>query len=884
VARATNCKLCKYGQKCSNLWGRGNKKADIMIVVDCVTRGCHIDDKIAGGDLGEKLKYLLKEAKIKYKDVYITSAIKCKVDIPSSIKPKELNECRGHLFSEILSVRPKLIIAMGKSAHQAITDKTSVYEYRGHFDTFSLEYDSKISSNKATFNCSIMPTYSPFTSLTKWEQDIYLIHDLKKSKKYIKTGELPKVVMPKFKTVLSRKGLREFKKWALASKKLWVDFETTGLLFHRHAIINAGYCNEKGEVYIIYHTPFPKEATEKFNEGELARVDKINTFIAKNKNLIKKITAKVHASDIPKIGHNLKFDAKFAMYHGVPLNNWYFDTVIADALIDENCRHDLNACMEFRGINFGAYDTNLHQYIGKEKKKPFNHIPPHILEQYLAIDVYGDRRLYKKQIKELKQEGLYKFMFERQMPLIRELTLMEYEGHKVDIDRLKEAHEQLNVERDELLIKLRKKAKSDDFNPNSSEQVGALLEERGYPFERFEVKRGKKGFYSTSEGVLEKFMQFKKWKELPEMILRYRKIIKYNSTFIYGPIEGSRKEETGLLPLIDKDGFVHTNYNAHTPRTGRLSSSEPNLQNIPRESESFPSVRQFYIPPFEDWATFEADYQALEVAVSAMLSGDKLLIKLLKDGTDMHTYNMVHVGKKLGMVKDSITYEKFKKFIDFKPKDPDNLTAKDKKKLKRKKKYKGIRFLQKAVTFGLNYGQSPVTLARDLERSREEMEQFVDEYFTLYDGVFNWREDIKEEALTTGILTLSTGRKRRFTYAIKWLNSPYASNCGFKAKMLKEEIIRQALNFPVQGEANEIYTGKKLKLIEAMREKNLQGTIRLTIHDGFVGNAPKKELAKIRDLCKNILPTKVEAADGSDLLLDLDFNANTHWYGDSIEV
>ncbi len=309
-----------------------------------------------------------------------------------------------------------------------------------------------------------------------------------------------------------------------------------------------------------------------------------------------------------------------------------------------------------------------------------------------------------------------------------------------------------------------------------------------------------------------------------------------------------------------------------------------NCQNIPRDVDDLPSVRQFFVPEFDDWCTFEADYKALEIAVAAMLSGDKLLLKLLRNGTDMHTYNMVHVGKKLGMVKDKITYKKFKKFISFEPADPDNLTESDIKKLKRKKKYKHLRFLQKAISFGLNYGKQAVTFAKDLERPREEMEQFIDEYFNLYCGVYAWRGDIKEEALTTGLLTLSTGRKRRFTYAVDWLNSKYAEECGFKTRMLREEIERQALNFPVQGEANEIYTEHKLKLIKAMRKEKLQGTVRLTIHDGFVGNAPKKELAKIKQLCEKIMPTIVKAADGSNLLLDIDFGANEFWYGPELKV
>lgn len=875
------CDKCKMVNRTQFQHGRGNGNADIMIVLDSPTMGCAKERKFLSGDVYYKVRYLLEKAGLDFNKIYFTSAIKCPSKKPSDIKAKYVNTCRDFLFDEILKIKPKLIIPMGKYARQAVEDDESIKEFRGHFSNFELDYEKETRKGieNRNFKCTILPTLSPVTALSKWEHDIYIIHDLKKAKKFIKTGTYTELTAPKFNVALDRKSLDQMREELTNTKALVIDFETTGFRFFEHEIINAGYCTSNEKVWITYLSGFPKSAYKKFTDEEKKRADIINKFVKENRDYVVKTLKAINGSkNVKKIGHNLKFDCKFALSHKIPIKNYYFDTVIADALLDENRYHDLNSVMEFNGLDFGAYDTKLWPYTNKDekKKKPYNNIPPQLLEKYLAIDVYGCWKVFKKIYKDLKKEPkLYKYMFNQQMPLTKALLEIEYRGFRIDKKRLLEAHETLNTEINDLLQKIRNHVKDQEFNPNSPEQVSKYMEMKGYPFEKYQVKRGAKG-YSTGAAVLEKFQTIKKWSKLPTLLLRYRKLSKYNGTFIYGPVKKGKPKPTGLYPLLDKNGFVHTNYNVHTPRTGRVSSSDPNAQTYPREDETLPSIRQCFIADKdEDQCVFEGDYKSLEVVISAWLSKDKHLIKLLEKGTDMHSYNLINVGSKIGMIDPNITYEEFKYVLDYKGDDSEMLD--------KKAHFKYLRFLTKSVVFGLNYGKEAVTFAKDLERPVEEMEDFIDGYFDLYSRVYKFREYVKDVAFEKGELKLKSGRRRRFHYAIDWIKSDWGKKAAFKTKLLLEEIYRQAMNFPVQGEANDVYVNGKLKLIRELKRRKIPASIRLTIHDGWVAVGYIKDLKEIEKICHEQMTKTVKIDDNKTIDIGIDFDAKTRWYGEKIE-
>lgn len=869
--------------------GVGPSKADIMIIGDCPGYSDDYAGEPFTGDSGAKLNYLLEKAKIDRDDVYLTFAVKCKAFRPSDIKAKHIDACEPYLMREILDVRPKVIITMGKSPLISLTGETTVKDFRGHFETFEIDYTHK--KKERTFKTQVMPTFSAVASLAKWEYDDYIIHDLKKAKKFLKTKEVPMLPVPEYKLVLSVKALKEFVERYSNCKSFNTDFETTGLKFFKHEIINSGYADDTNFATIIPFTEYKAEHMEhkKWTEEDVKLAKKINKFIRKHKKRIKRAMKQVHASKAKKILHNGKFDAKFARYNGIPYKNFYFDTILADALIDENKYHDLNSCMEYRGINYGPYDTKLWPYVNKShsNKKSYQFIPPTMICEYLAIDVCGDRRLYLKQKKELKKEDMEDNLLKTQMPLSHLMARCEYTGTKFNSIRLKEVARIFEARIMELEEKVRKITKDKELNLGSPKQLLAFFESKNYPFEKMQIKKGKTG-YSCGEATLKKFAMKKKWAKIPKLILEHRSLVKMKGTFLDG------KDGTGgLLQFIDAKSRIHSNWNLHTPRTGRMSCSDPNLQQIPRPNADFPdaNVRQLFEPTKKGWVMFEADYAQLELRVGAHLSQDKTMIKEVQQGVDLHTRNAVRFGTILGFLSKDMTEERFLEIKNYKP------PKKWKKKYKtNKKKYKQIenliheagvfsehRSFAKTLGFGLNYGMDANTLASQFSMDVEDVQDAIDLYFEKYHLLNDWREEIKELSIEEGVLILpETGRKRRFTGASKWFNHENSHDCR-KRDFDIGAIHRQAMNFPIQGFANEIYVAGKLKLDRELRKRKMKTRILISVHDGLIGEGPKSEMPMVQKLAKE----SMERMLGKGKLavpMEVDFEMFDKWYGTKYEM
>ena len=575
------CNRCDLAYKCetNRMEGVGPSKVKIMLVGDCPS---YTDDDVGepfSGDGGSKLDYLLEKAGIERDDVYITFAVKCKAFKTGDIGKKHIDACKSHIAKEILMVRPKIVVAMGKAPLMQLMGQNTIGDFQGHFEDLEIDYKSK--KKERTFKTKVIPTYSPVSALTKWEFDDYIVNDLKKVKKFIETGKEPITPAPKYKLVMSLKDLKEFEEHYSNVKRFNTDYETTGLKFYKHKIINAGYSDDKNFATIVpmleYEDIHMNHRLWTDDDRKFAK--KINKFVKKNKKRIFKALKRVNASKAKKTLHNGKFDQKFGKKNGIPYKNFDFDTIIADALIDENKKHDLNTCMKLRGINYGAYDTLIWPYVNKSHKnrKSYQFIPPEMICEYLAIDVCGDLRLEKKLRKELKKEKMEKLMFERQMPLMHMMCDCEYRGMKFDALELKEIGRLVQAKILDTEKKVRKLTKLKELNLNSGDQLRDYFESKDYPFEEMQIKRGKKG-YSTDAKTLKKFARKKKYTKIPNLILLHRSLSTLKKTFLDG-----KNGETGLLQSVSEKGFIHPSYNIHTPRTGRMSSSEPNCFSMDTE-------------------------------------------------------------------------------------------------------------------------------------------------------------------------------------------------------------------------------------------------------------------------------------------------------------
>ena len=878
---ALQCEDCSLAGRCktNKIDGEGPSKAPIMIVGDAPG---FTDDDVGRpfqGDMGAKLRFQLQQLGLKKSQMFVTYAVKCKPWKIDQIKKDSIQGCRKHLFAEILQQRPKVIVAMGKFAYEMLTGEKDFQDARGFFDEFKLAYDTKL--GKETFKAKIMPTYSPFTCLTKWKFDSIVAHDFKKVVKYLETGKLPQPPKITYDFVTDLKKLKEVTERLEKAETFSFDFETTGFDFHKHKIIMAGFSDSPDHAIVIpTHIYTEEEMKKKWTKAERDYViNVLNPFVKKNEKTIWAHIQRIFLSPARKTGQNAKFDSKFARANDITIRNWDFDTVIAHALVDENKPHNLTFMLDWFGIGFGNYERELWPYVNKTKanKKPYSHVPPPILALYLARDVVGTFRLRPILRKKLKQEGMFELFRDQQMPLIRLMTDMEYRGIKVDVEQLQNLSKKFAFILADCEEKLRKLTKNKRFNPNSSHDVLAYLEDIGAPL----TKKTAGGKFSTDADVLEGLASTKKYSKMPKLVLEHRTISKLKGTYLDG-----KKGDGGILSWVDKHYKVHANWNAHTPRTGRMSCDDPPLQTIPRPNPKYPdaNIRQLFIVSVLGWLMFSIDYKQLEMRIAAYLSRDMVMIKEIRDNVDIHSRNAVMFGTVLGILPADMTEQKFVKIVKWEKPQGRELTEEEKKMLQLSLEYSELRTLAKSLGFGLNYGIEASTLAKDYNRDEEEVQEMIDLYFRKYQSLALWREEQKQIAVNKGLLVLPiTGRKRRFLDAAKWFNSPLSKDC-FKRQMDIQGVERQAMNFPIQGLANEIFTKGKLKLAAAMKKEKLKAKLLLSLHDGVLGETPPKEVEIIKRLAKENMEFTLGKGKKYEVHLGIDFDVYDRWAGNKVKV
>lgn len=887
-----NCTDCEFAHTCqtNKMDGVGPEKADIMLVGDFPGWTDDEQGSPFQGDSGQKLNYLLNRAGIRRGRLFVTTAVKCKPPRNAKVKRVHIEACQKHLFQEILEVRPKVIIAMGATALEALTGLKNTGDYRGYFQEFELDYEVEIKKGKKktkTFKTQVMPTYSCNACLNKWEWDALVEHDMKKAAKFAVTGELPKPPVLNVDVVTDLKTLQRVKDILLATDEFSTDFETTGLQAHIHEIIMAGFCVTPGQAYVIPTFIYTEEHMKKWTQSEKDyALNVLNPFVKKHRPAIMAALKEIMASKARKILHNGKFDSKFARANKYPIKNFKFDTIIAHSLSDENKPHDLAFILEWFGFEYGAYDQILWQYVNKDRKnkKPYSFVPPQILSKYLGVDVDGTRRLKPILRKKLKEEGLFKLFTEQQMPLVNVMADLEYRGIKLDVQKLQKISKDFAAILADIDKQLKKVTKNKTFNPNSPPQLLAYLEDIGAPLE----KKTKGGKYSTDKDVLEKMAMMKRFAKVPKLILESRAISKLKGTYLDG-----KTGDAGMLSWADKNHMVHATWNPFTPRTGRMSCEDPPLQTIPRPNPKYPeaNIRQLFIPSLIELVMFSIDYKQLEMRIAAFLSQDPVMMREIREDVDIHTRNIIMFNKRLGLgFPADTTEEQFNEVRKYKPPESWRDMSEGPKKEKIRKlvqlagEYDELRTLAKSLGFGLNYGIEAQTLANDFSRDVEDIQEMIDLYFEKYQGLFLWREEQKATAIRDGVLILpETGRKRRFYGASDWFRSEYSQDCQ-KREMDMQGVHRQAMNYPIQGFANEVFTQGKLKFYAALK-KEMKGDARmmLSLHDGVLGEGYPKAMARVKELAKATMERTLGSGKKA-VHLGVDFDVYDRWSGNKLKV
>ncbi len=595
-----------------------------------------------------------------------------------------------------------------------------------------------------------------------------------------------------YKTILGKEELLNLMAYVKNTGKFAVDTETTSQNPMLAKLVGISISTEENKAYYIPCSHDYEKAPEQIGTRELLKI----------------IKPVMENSRIKKIGQNIKYDWIVLTRHGVNLDGVFFDTMIASYLLNPSKRaHGLDRIAR----DFLDHKTTTYSDVAGKGKKEINFSKVRLEKAgpYACEDADITFMAYKVLKKKVEEIGLTKLMNEVEIPLIPVLKKMEMTGICVDREKLEELSASFARRLENLEDEIYKIA-GEKFNIKSSKQLGEILFEKlGLPI----IKKTKKTKgYSTDVEVLTRLAETHK---LPALILRHRSLAKLKSTY-----------SDALLSLIHPEtGRIHTSYNQTVTATGRLSSSEPNLQNIPIRTSEGIQIREAFIPK-KGWKFLSVDYSQIELRLLAHYSGDENLIKAFKEDEDIHTRTASHV---FGI-------------------DPE-LVSRD------------LRRQAKAINFGIIYGMGPFSLSKELGISRKMATRYIKNYFERYKGVKKFIDKTIEKTRATGKTSTLLGR-------IRLLPEINSSNAN-----IRKFAERTAVNTPIQGTAADLIKLAMIRVDKALTRKKLKSAMLLTVHDELVFELPPDEKESLKGLVTDIMeniwedlqvPLKVNAAFGDN--------------------
>lgn len=563
--------------------------------------------------------------------------------------------------------------------------------------------------------------------------------------------------------------------------ELAIHIEATGKDLHYVHIIGISFCKEKGKSYYV---PIRHKSGQNIKDALY---------------ILKEV---LEDDSIKKIGHNLKQDILLLKQEGIDLKGTLYDVMIASYLLNPNrSDHSLETIVL---ENLLYKKRSLSEILGRNT---FADLPIDVATEYAGefVELIMEAKgiLFEK----LKSEGLEELYFHIEMPLICVLADMEEVGVKVDSVRLSELSKELQRELQSIEDKIYKIA-GERFNINSPQQLQRIL------FEKIglkPIKKTKTG-YSTGVEVLEELSEVH---ELPKEILNYRTLFKLKTTYV-----------DALPRLINKKtGRIHTSFNQTMTATGRLSSSDPNLQNIPVRGDWGTMMREVFIAE-KDNVLISADYSQVELRILAHISKDEGLIDSFSKNLDIHTRT---ASELFGVPEKEITPE--------------------------------MRRVAKSINFGIVYGISPYGLSEALGITPKEASQYIENYFKRHEGIKNYIENTIKEARQKGYVKTIMGRKR----PIPEINSSSTN--------LRQQAERLAINTPIQGTAADLIKIAMINIWKRLKADGLKTRLILQIHDELVFESPKEEKDKVMELIK----AEMERAIPLSVPLKIDIGYGKNW-------
>ncbi len=549
------------------------------------------------------------------------------------------------------------------------------------------------------------------------------------------------------------------------------DTETSGLDVYSSEIIGMSFSVKAHEAYYVV-MPYGFEKTKQVLELF------VPLFSDKGKTLV---------------GQNIKFDMSMLSRYGISLKNKLFDTMLAHYLIDPEQRHN----MDYLADVYLNYETvHIEELIGKGKSQiSMRMVPIGQLKEYAAEDADVTYQLYETFKPILAENQLTKLFEEIEMPLVEVLSTMECNGVKIDSGNLQQISEQqareIELIRDQIYENAGK-----TFNIGSPKQLGDVL------FDDLKIKapskKTKSGQYPTGEEVLQKVVNAH---PIVQLILDWRSLSKLKSTYV-----------DALPELVSPiDGLVHTSYNQAVTATGRLSSANPNLQNIPVRTDKGKEIRKAFVPRDENHILLAADYSQIELRIITHLSGDPAMTEAFREGLDIHAATAARV---YGVKLEDVT--------------------------------KDMRRRAKAVNFGIIYGMSAFGLAERLDISRLEAAEIIKNYFREYAGIQEYINKTIEFAKQNGYVETMFGRRR------------YLRDINTSNNVMRQFAERNAINAPIQGSSADMIKIAMANIHKELKNRNLKSKMILQVHDELVFDTCLDELNVVKEIVKDNMENAIK--------------------------
>lgn len=787
------CNICNFDCK-NNVGSYIGSNAKVLFLFETPTYQADLDNRITAGPVMELFKQYLINAGISFDDIAITYMVHCFSGTPSKdhefkltnnpVKKTYYENCRHYLNDVLKEVNPKLVVCVGDRPTKYFLGDTKAKL----FNVYGAIVKSPL------YNVDTFCIMDMYTLYMKTQYRCYGTKSFEFIKNFI-DGIQP-TMLPTNCTIVTDKGtLNHMLDRLLKSPKTAVDIETSGLNFLEDKIVGIGFALNKEESFYIPLYKYDEKLTPYWDQS--------------TEDGIKSDLHKFFTNETLKIAYNGQFDFKFIRkYLGLKrINNASFDVMLASHLLNEN----LNGMRTLKLLSIlftdmGGYESVLYNWLRENKitKDNMYQAPVEILGKYCCLDTLATYRLYSKFDIQLEREGLLHLFNTLTMPLQKVLMDVEYDGVQVDIVHLQALESTNKKMLENQLSIIRGKVGDPNFNVNSTQQLADLL------FNKLGckvIRTTATGAPATDKATIEKYA--KKHSVLQD-ILDYKKKRTETSTFL-----------TGMKALLDKNNKVHTSYLLHGTDSGRLSSTNPNLQNIPREK----NVKNLYIPE-PGKVMIQCDLSQGEFNAWASYAQDEKMLNDIRNGLDIHRT----VASKVWKLK------------------PEEVT-------------KELRTFAKRVVFGLMYGISIEGAAKLVGCSEAEAQRIQTTFFGMYPKAAAWLKNIPVVARANGYLTTVFGRKRRLSHLFA---HPLSSIRNYAARV--------SSNFPMQSTVADICARALINLKPYLDSVNAQ--IVLTVHDSIIVQCPKDI---VKDVAKNIMDIFTQPIEGYHGIIRADIEIGKAW-------